>query len=594
MKGIGTDTRGFTALAAGANTSALALQKATVSAAHLQRRLAAIQVTASGGAFGAGGALPALASAGAGRVPRGGGVIPPLPTPGGGGTPRLPGGGGGAGGGRGGGAGGGFHGGNIHLGPRGVGLGTVGMAAGDWFWPLAASGAAIYGGKALFEAAKDKNTEENRFRLFGLTEAQNQDAFRYAGGLNIYGTTQVERLRAMREAQGVFRESGLPGSQALEGAKLAAPTLAKLDFIAASLDEESAAKMKTANMAMLRFIESSGGLKSAPEFNRLADLGFKLAQSSGGAVDFEQLRQLIARGGGAATAIDSVGMAELEPLIAERKGGAVGFGLSTAFNRLTGSIRIPNQVAHLFTDSHLWDKSKVVFNSNGGIKTFTGNPLGDDKTRLLTERPFEFYMQYLHPLWEKMKLSSADRIRMNIMAGGTTGGRNFNDFERFTSTIERSRQAMQKVKGIDASVAQVRGSLSGQEKEFEAAWTDFKTQFGTKMLPFFTGILKAGSAVLRVLPDAGSAATSNKTPIGAGLNLFAGAARLLAELHSSRTSYVPSGGVGRTGVSPPVVINIDGRKVATAVSAHQARAAAAPQTGTSGFDSRSMMTPAGF
>lgn len=55
-------------------------------------------------------------------------------------------------------------------------------------------------------------------------------------------------------------------------------------FAAGTFDEETAAKMKTASMSMLRYIEMSGGLQSPQKFNELANAGWKLTQTSGGAV----------------------------------------------------------------------------------------------------------------------------------------------------------------------------------------------------------------------------------------------------------------------------------------------------------------------
>ena len=75
----------------------------------------------------------------------------------------------------------------------------------------------------------------------------------------------------------------------------------------------------------------------------------------------------------------------------------------------------------------------------------------------------------------------------------------FEAIERALPTIQQSVEALKKVKGITDSVAEAKGTLAGQGIEFDAAWTDFKTLFGTNMLPFFTGILKGGSAILRAI-----------------------------------------------------------------------------------------------
>src|SRR3984957_9278569 len=308
LKKISADSSGLRALTTATNATNRAFERANLSAAAFRNHLASIHQ--SSGAIGVASAM----AASRGRLPPAGG--------GGGGGSRGP---------------SGMHGGNVHVGPGGVGLGTMGFAAGAGYWPLLAAGAAAYGGKALYESAKDLNTEQYRFRLLGMTEAQNQEAFTFAKNRQIYGTTQIERLAAFREAQGVGRESNLPDSAALNFAKIASPFLAKLDALGKGLDDEA------------------GGLKSAAEFGRLADIAYKLRQSSGGTIDFEQLRAVTSRGGAYTQNKTDEGWAYAEPIIQELKGNAYGVGVQTAGMRLFNVLsRTPKNLAAEATRLGLW------------------------------------------------------------------------------------------------------------------------------------------------------------------------------------------------------------------------------------------------
>ena len=466
LKGIGREAAGLRSIATAGNASNRALERAAASAAVLERRLVGIRAASGGG----GGGLPVVPLPGtAPRVP-GGAVRPP----------------GGAGGRGGGGPGGGFHGGNIHMGPGGIGLGTVGMGAGAWFWPLAASGAAIYGGRALFDAAKELDTEQQRFRLLGMSAAQNAEAFRFARNTQNYGTTQIERLAAFREAQGVGRESGLAGSDALKFAELASPVLARLDALGVGLDDESKSSLHGSNIALLRFVEQSGGLKSAEEFKRIADLGFKLKQSSGGTIDYEQLRAATSMGGAYTQSMTGEGWAYAEPIMQEVKGSAYGVGKSTAG-------------ARLFNVMSKTPKNLIAEATRLGLWTPERQHLSEEDSALFKESWERFYIDRMMPLYEKFNLSPNDRVRDNSILFGRTGGRLANLVEKQIPQINASAAAYQKAKTIDQAGDQLKGSLSGQQLEFEAAWKDFKTQWGTTALPFFTGILKVGSSILRSL-----------------------------------------------------------------------------------------------
>lgn len=569
---ISVDSAGLRSLTTATNATNRAFERASVSAAAFQRHLSGIQATGAGAAL-SGHRLPPVGSWAA---------------PGGGVPPRLPGGGG-----RGGGGGGGFHGGNIHLGAGGVGLGTVGMAAGDWFWPLAASGAAIYGGKALFESAKDLDTEKQRFKLFGLSDAQNNEAFRFASGMHVYGMTQTENMRNFREAQGVFREAGLNGSSALDGAKLAAPILSRLNALDSSLDDESAARSHSSNLAMLKWVESAGGLKSQAEFNRLANMGYKLKVGSGDTVDWAQLQQFQKRAGSAAINISGEGMARIEPSISTLGGSATGVALATDFGRLQGIVKnLPVPVIDELLKYGVWDKSKVALNSKGGIAKFLdpNGPMSTERSKLLSENPEGFYEQVIRPIYTRMNLDAAGVIRQNAMIYGRTGGALANEWEKQLQTISRAVAAFNKTKDIKAATDQLPQSLTGQQQEFEAAWTDFKTNFGTTALPFFTGILKGGADILRQLPSGGTTighATATLLPGGA---LISSLWDMLSNGHSTDKHFVPG---GRGGQTVQINVSADARKMGIAVTAQQAKGFAMPQTGGGFFDSLQSLTPAG-
>lgn len=226
--------------------------------------------------------------------------------------------------------------------------------------------------------ARKFQVEMAKFTLFGLSDKANRDAQSFAENMKVIGTSATEAMHLMVEAQGVFRESGLSDDEALRGAKMAAPLLAKIDFIGKALDGESASKMHTSAQAMLRFIDMQGGLNDPERFNQIANAGFKAIRSSGGNIDWEQYRQFRARGASAAANLSDEAMfGEFEPIIQELKGSTAGFALRTAYNRLNGIIKLPNQAAHELVGMGAWDNSKIEWNSMGGIKKFNGNPLID-------------------------------------------------------------------------------------------------------------------------------------------------------------------------------------------------------------------------
>lgn len=560
---IAIDSSAFRSLTTATNATNRALERASISAERLQGHLSAVHRL---------GSMPAP---------------PMLPAPGRGG-----------GGGFGGHRNNGFHGGNVHMGPGGVGIGSIGVAAGDAFVPLAITAGMLYAGKSLFESAKALDTERARFKLFGMSDAQNNEAFKFAADMHIYGSTQTQNLRNFREAQGVFREAGLNDSSALDGAKLAAPILSKLNALDGALDEESAARSHTSNLAMLRFVESAGGLKSQDEFRRLANIGYKLKVGSGDTVDWQQLQQFEKRGLSAAINISGEGLARIEPSISTLGGSAVGVALRTGFGRLQGIVKnLPVPVIDELLKTGVWDKKKVELNSKGGISKFLdpNGPMSAENSKLLSENPELFYEQVIRPIYAKMNLDAAGVIRQNALIYGQTGGGLANEWEKQLGTIERAVSAFNKTLGFDAASAKLPDSLTGQQEEFEAAWTDFKTQWGTTMLPYFSGILKAGAALLRPVDEKSSGWTKFGKGV-AGMNPVS-AIKFLADEARARDAERGIYVAGKSGKPLVFQLNADAERmgitVTPTVSQQQGMSANGPQTGITLFDHSQGLIPAG-
>lgn len=493
-----------------------------------------------------------------GRTPGGGGGMPPL-IPGAGG-------GGGHGGGR-------IHGGNIHAGPHGFGVGGVGMGlASDMLIPLAAGGVAIYVGAKFSEEAAEYQREQAKFSLFGMSAAQNAEAKRFSEHTQMPGASLIDKMRYMTESQGVFRESGLSGDDALSGAKMVAPILAKLHYASLLSGHEMD---ETEEKSMLRFVETRGGLKDPKELAKIADMGFKVSMTSGGNVDWEQMRQAMTTGGIAAKSLNDEAMfAWGEPLIGELKGGRFGTGLRTAFNRMNGLIRLPNQAFHEMERLGLWNPKMVVENANGGIKSFKGNPL--EHADEYATNPFKYYVDYIKPKYDKLGLSESQRNTENSMIFGNTGSMLFSTLEQQLPTIIRSLSALAQAKGLDPAVKATDETMTGQMKDFDAAWSDFKNVFGQTMLPAVTDMLKDGIAIMKTIAGI---QTTSMTVVQAQTDQVPQAdhptvgrwGKLGDWFHwnktdSSHASTSVAGNSGGTSGNVHTTINVDGRKLAHTVT----------------------------
>mgnify|MGYP000318318923 CR=1 FL=1 len=359
------------------------------------------------------------------------------------------------------------------------------------------------GGLALFkgplEEAKKYEILLGRLQQFGMGDVAMRDAQKFVEAQHIMGASQRDMLRYFIEAQGVFRESGAKTvPEQLSAAKMAAPMMARMTFASRGLDERSREATETKTMDMLRFVEQAGGLRSPRRFGELLDAGFRAVQSSGGNVDFTQYRQFMARGGSSALSLSNLSLfADLEPIIGEMKGSTAGNALMTAFNRMNGIVRVPNQIAHELVKNGLWDGSKIIWNNQGGIKQFTGNPMVN--AQQFGSDPVDYYRNQVLPMYARMGIDPQQRVIENAKIFGRTGGAMFNLIDKQLPTILRSREAFNRSRGIDQSYRAAGGRASGKEFDLEKREADLKLKIGQVILPYYVKGLEMALAVMNRL-----------------------------------------------------------------------------------------------
>ncbi|MET3229444.1 UNVERIFIED_ORG: hypothetical protein ABIC54_001618 [Burkholderia sp. 1263] len=350
---------------------------------------------------------------------------------------------------------------------------------------------------ALNEARKMQGAM-TEFKNFGMSDAQNNEAFEFAKHMDIAGSSYVENLKKMTEAQGAFRESGLKGSEALAGAKLAAPMLARV----AAIGKASGHEMTEADdKAFIRAIEMSGGLHDAATFNSRADAIFKLVGSSGGMVKYEDVRAFYARGGVSAKSMTEEALMKFEPIIGEMKGTSAGTALMTSFNRLNGIVKLPNQIVHELVNAGLWNGKNIQWNSQGGVKNIKSEGLLTGAS-LLQSDPVEWERKYLEPMYAKMGLViQRQKDVENARLFGRTGGAEFSLIQQQAQTIARSPEAIRKRLGIGDTAANKNKKFDGQLNIASAAWRNVLNNVGTAILPNATAGLTTLSGILTKLAD---------------------------------------------------------------------------------------------
>lgn len=190
--------------------------------------------------------------------------------------------------------------------------------------------------------------------------------------------------------------------------------------------------------------------------------------------------------------------ADFEPLIGELHEGA-GVGLATAYNMSTG-IKVNSRAAAEYLKLGMWDRSKVVFNKLGGVKSTVGNPLNTKAADLLAHDPVEFYRQIVLPAYQRAGITKSEDItHENAKLFGGTGGKLFNLMDKQIPLILKSRESYKKTQNIDQAEKTTNGTYAGKVNQLKAAGKDFLTVAATKggLLDNMTSLLTTATSALK-------------------------------------------------------------------------------------------------
>ena len=485
----------------------------------------------------------------------GGGGLPPLP-PGSGG-----GGGGGGGWGR---RHGGLHGGNIHAGSGGIGIGGVGMGLADSAMvPLAGAFVAAYVGHAFYEGAKDYQDEFMRFKSLNLGDHINEEADKFVKASHTFGVSQTELMKAMAESVGLF------GS--FEEASKFTPALVTLGKANAAIFGDKLGSLDDEGLKnLLKFIDRRGGFKDEATFNRNLNLAERLVTGSGGFLKFQDLGAFSQNAGTAFRSLSDEGLMHMEGLMIEQGGQKAGTALMSLYQNLVAG-RTPKKTMGLLQDLGLAQLEEQTHGSVGGkpLKSLVmTNIQGSD---LLQSDPAKWMTDVLLPALQAKGITKESDVLKAV--NDVLSNRNASNQGSIMTAQEfqvlRDYKLAKGAMGAGDVVNMYKDSASGAERDFAAAWTDFKKEFGQTMLPAITGMLRTGSAILRTIngavnsPMTAAQAQMDQAPDHKPVSGWGKLGELFGGNSHSSSSVAPK--AWNQG-NVHTAINIDGRKVATAVT----------------------------
>lgn len=481
LRALGAESVGLRAMAPAINASAVAMERATRSAAGLNQHLAALRANAA--------TMPPI-------VGHAGGGNPGIGLGAGGGNGHRGGGGGAGGAGAGGRGGGGWgnaglHGGNIHMGPGGIGVGSMGFGVGGAIVPLAATAGTVYVAHSLYQASKEYETAFVRFKTLNLGDEVNKQASAFARGSRVFGVSSKDMIETVRESVGMF--GSMPNALQLS------PIIAQLNAANSGLFGGKIGKIdEGAARSLMRFNDMRGLTDKPEDFMRGLNLAQRMVTGSGGALNFQQLEQLAKRGGAAFKGLSDDGIMMLGTLAQEQGGAATGTALMSFYQNLVAGRTTKKTMAAL-QEAGLVNLGSVMHGTVGGKPYKTVEITGIKDEKMLRENPAQWLMTYGTEAAKAAGAKTDSEIIsfMNKLVSNRTGSNMAANFTTQSFQAMRDFNLTKNAMGAEETVGAWKKSLGGKEAEFIAAWTNFKTEFGITMLPAFSNILTNAGTFMR-------------------------------------------------------------------------------------------------
>lgn len=360
---------------------------------------------------------------------------------------------------------------------------AAGMAVGGY--AARSTGTHIFGDlRESLDESKEFEREAMRIKALGLGDHASADAVKYARAMKQYGVATTDNVLMMRDALSIFADE--------HHAQMVMPTLSKMKFAnEAMYGGEDAHANEEKFMNMLKVIELRGGTKNEATFKDEANMVQKVLTATGGRVGGDEWRNFIQTGGVAAKQLRKDAFYyQMEPLIQEMGGHAVGTGLMSAYSNVyqgKTTVRAAKQMMAL----GLLNPKMVEYTKIGTIKQVKPGALtGGDQ---LKASPLEWLEKVLLPKLAAKGITDPDKVKdmISTIFTNRTAANLFTTMYMQRDQIHKNERLNAGADGIDQAAAKGEQLTQGREIAALSRLRDLKLEIGEKISPMYNSALQA-------------------------------------------------------------------------------------------------------
>ncbi|KVS40954.1 phage tail tape measure protein [Burkholderia ubonensis] len=363
-----------------------------------------------------------------------------------------------------------------------------GMAVGGY--AARSTGMRVLGGLGgTLDEEKKMTSERSRITALGLGDQATKDAEKYVRAMDTMGVSTTDNMTLMRDALSIFADE--------HHAQMVMPTLAKMKLTNDALfGAEDAHANEEKFMNMLKVIELRGGMKDDATFKNEANMVQKVLSATGGRVGGDEWRNFIQTGGVAAKQMrQDAFYYQMEPLIQEMGGHAVGTGLMSAYSNVyqgKTTVRAAKEMMNL----GLLDKKNVEYNKIGMIKRVKpGALMGGD---LFKASPLEWLEKVLLPQMAKKGITDPDKVKdmISTIFTNRTAANLFSTMYMQRVQIHKNERLNKGAYGIDDGAKLAAQMTQGKENDALAKAANLKREIGERITPVYNAALDKTREIL--------------------------------------------------------------------------------------------------
>jgi hypothetical protein len=318
----------------------------------------------------------------------------------------------------------------------------------------------------MVNEAKEYQTQLAKFRAQGATESEVQQAIHFSKHLNIKGSSQLENLKLLTEANTMLRD--------FHEAEHITPMLAKMKFgietvlAKAGQGEGHGTLAEQMFMDAIRVAELRGALITPEMFKDALNKMTQSYVSSLGMVTPTQLLDAIKTGGTAAKMLnDESFYFGLNHMIQESGGNRVGTSLMSGFQNFAMG-RTTQQAAEDLVAMGLMKPDFVKYGTTGHVKKVKVGGLKQIDSYL--KNPFKFLNETLIPTINPKGTLSDDEVVFKIASlfSSRKGGDFFVQMFKERKNIKKHTDAAYKAFGVEGLYDEANKTAKGEEIDWVA------------------------------------------------------------------------------------------------------------------------------